>query len=219
MTGIRRPAICVVTRGRGREASPERHTLIGRLAAAAEAGATMVQVRERQFDDRDLLCFVQQVVEAVRPAGAVVTVNERTDIALAAGADGVHLKSDAPSAADVRRIVPASFIVGRSVHSVVEAEAAEAAGGCDYLFFGTVFPSASKLPDHPVAGADQLASVCRAVGLPVIAIGGISIERAPRVAAAGAAGVAAISLFTDAGDLTATIQALADALTPSRGRV
>lgn len=216
---IRRPVICVVTRARGRTASAERDALLSRLAAAAEAGATMVQVRERQFDDRELLAFVKQVVDAVRPSGTRVLVNDRTDIALAAGADGVHLKSDAPTVEDVRRIVPGGFLVGRSVHAPDEAVAVESSGGCDYLLFGTVFPSSSKSADHPIAGVEQLEAVCRRVSLPVVAIGGVSVERAPRVAAAGAAGVAAISLFAEAPDVGATVRALGDALTLQRGRV
>ena len=213
---LRLPAICVVTRARGAAGSPERAALIGRLAAAAEAGATMIQVRERQLDDRELLRFTKEVGAAVRPFGALVMINERTDVALAANADGVHLKASAPRAGDVRRIVPGGFVIGRSVHSVDEARAVESAAGCDYLLFGTVFPSASKPADHPVAGVGALAAVCRAVRLPVLAIGGISIDNADAVSAAGAAGIAAIALFAEAADAGAAVRALARALTPSR---
>ena len=216
---ILRPAICVVTRGRGDEGSDERSLLLRRLSAAAAAGATMVQVRERQFDDRRLLEFVRQVIVAVRPAGTAVLVNDRTDIALAAGADGVHLKSDAPSAAAVRRIVPAGFAIGRSVHTVAEATLLETADACDYLFFGTVFPSSSKPADHPVAGVEALGQVCAASALPVIAIGGLSVERAAAVARAGAAGVAAIGLFAETTDPAATVHALRAALTLPSGNV
>jgi len=213
------PGLCIVTRARGRDGSVERAALLDRLTEAAEAGATMVQVRERQFDDRDLLTFLQQLVARVRPAGTQVTVNDRTDLALAAGADGVHLKSHAPPAADVRQIVPAGFLIGRSVHSEEEAAAVEAAGGCDYLVFGTVFPSASKPADHPVAGLDALTAVCHRVRLPVLAIGGITPDRIAAVMAAGAAGIAAISLFTDAGNVSAAIRAVHDALTLPARRV
>ena len=216
---IRLPVICVVTRARGVGGSSERRTLLGRLAAAAAAGATMVQIRERQLDDRQLRQFTQDVASAVRPAGALVLVNERTDVALAAGADGVHLKSNAPSATDVREVVPSGFVIGQSVHSAIEAATAESAGGCDYLLFGTVFPSSSKPPDHPVAGVAALAEVCRRVRIPVVAIGGISIDTARQVARAGAAGIAAISVFADAADVEQTVRALADALTPSRENV
>lgn len=214
MSALATPAICVITRGRGKSSSAERHAVIARLAGAAAAGATMVQVRERQLDDRELLAFVRQVIGAVRAAGTLVLVNERTDVALAAGADGVHLKSNAPAVADIRRIVPDWFVVGRSVHSEVEAARIESDGGCDYLLFGTVFPSVSKSADHPIAGVDALKAVCSRVQLPVIAIGGLSVERAPRILGAGAAGVAAISLFADAPDLAATVRALHAALTP-----
>jgi len=207
------PFICIVTRGRGAAGTEERRRLVERLAAGARAGASLVQIRERQFDDRQLMSFVQDVVAAVRPAGTRVLVNERTDVALAAGADGVHLKSDGPSAPDVRRIVPPGFLIGRSVHAAAEAAAVAAAGGCDYLIVGTVFPSTSKAGDHPVAGLEALRRTCAAVSLPVIAIGGMSVTRAADVRAAGAAGMAAISLFAEAPDIAAVTASLRDALT------
>jgi thiamine-phosphate pyrophosphorylase len=216
---IERPIVCIVTRGRGGTGTPERLTLLERLRRAATAGATMIQIRERQFADRDLASFVRDVVEVARPAGALVTVNDRTDIALAAGADGVHLKSDGPHPGDVRRLVPSGFIVGRSVHNQDEAATMESSGACDYLLFGTVFPSRSKPADHPIAGLDGLARVCRRVALPVVAIGGISIERAADVARAGAAGIAAISLFADAQDAEAVVRDLRHALTLRSGDV
>lgn len=216
---LQKPIICIVTRARGEAESPERDALLVRLGAAAASGATMVQVRERQLDDRALLTFVGQIAAHVRRAGALVTVNDRVDIALAAGADGVHLKSDAPSAGEVRRIVPPEFVIGRSVHSDDESAAVAASGGCDYLMFGTVFRSRSKPEDHPVAGVENLARVCRRVALPVVAIGGISVDRAADVASAGAAGIAAISLFADVPDVAATVAALRDALTLPAGNV
>ena len=216
---IQRPAICVITRGRGSADSPERAALIARLESAASAGATMIQIRERQFDDRALVQFAQQVVDAVRPHGVLVTLNERADIALASGAGGVHLKSDSPSVSDVRRIVSADFVVGRSVHSVEEAVAAGNSGGCDYLFFGTVFPSASKPSDHPIAGIDALERVCRRAALPVVAIGGLSGGRARAAMGAGAAGIAAISLFAESADVAATVREVRDALTLPTGNV
>jgi thiamine-phosphate pyrophosphorylase len=216
---IRQPAICVVTRGRGSTDSSERVALLDRLERAAAAGATIIQIRERQFDDRELVRFAQQVVDAVRPHGTLVSVNERIDIALTAAAGGVHLKSDSPSVADVRRIVPARFVVGRSIHSPEEAIAVQRDGGCDYLFFGTVFPSSSKPAEHPAAGIEALERVCRAVALPVIAIGGISRERTRAVTASGAAGVAAISLFAESSDIASTVREVRDALTLPNGNV
>ena len=128
-----------------------------------------------------------------------VLVNDRLDVALAAGAAGMHLKEDSirarPRSRD--RCRP-DFIIGCSVHSAEDAEAVAAAGACDYLLFGTVYPSASK-PGQPAAGVEALADVCRRVALPVLAIGGIDHSRVAAVAAAGAAGVAAIGAFIGAG--------------------
>jgi thiamine-phosphate pyrophosphorylase len=213
------PAICVITRARGAAGSRERTTLLARLHAAAHAGATMIQVRERLLDDRSLVEFVRDLVARTRATGCQVLVNDRPDIAIAASAAGVHLKSHSMAAVDVRRIGPTGFLVGRSVHSKEEAIAAEEAGGCDYLFFGTVFPSASKPDDHPIAGVDALRRVCAAVSLPVIAIGGLTAGRAGGVAAAGAAGAAAISLFSEAANIADAVVSLQRALTPQRGSV
>ena len=216
---LRIPIVCVITRARGAEGSAERAALTDRLVTAARAGATMIQVRERLLDDRALAAFVRDLVAGTAGTECQVIVNNRPDIALAAGAAGVHLKSGAMAAGDVRRIAPPPFVVGRSVHSEEEAEAAEAAGGCDYLVFGTVYPSSRKPDDHPVAGTDGLRSVCARVSLPVVAIGGITVARAGAVRAAGAAGVAAISLFSEAADIREAIISVRNALTPEVGSV
>ena len=212
------PIIAVVTRARGPEGSRERAALLGRLNAAASAGATMIHVRERLLDDRSLAGFVRELVSLTRDTACGVLVNDRPDIALAAGAAGVHLKGNSLAAVDVRRLVPAGFLIGRSVHSDEEAVAAEEAGGCDYLMFGTVFPSASKPDDHPIAGLDALRRVCARVSLPVLAIGGVTVGRAGGVTAAGAAGAAAIGLFSEAANIEETVKALRHALTHN-GRV
>src|SRR5690606_6222155 len=140
-------------------------------------------------------------VDLVRPVAAAaggrtrVRVNGRTDVALAAGVAGVHLPGSAPPASRIRAVVPTGFLIGRSVHEVEEARSVERDGGCDYLVFGTVFPSTGKPAGHRAAGIDALRAVCDAVRLPVLAIGGIDADRAADVAKAGAAGVAAIGLF------------------------
>jgi thiamine-phosphate pyrophosphorylase len=157
-------------------------------------GAAVVQLRERDLPDAALFDLVRQTLAALDGRAAVL-VNDRTDVALAAGAAGVHLRGDSPAASRVRRIVPAGFVVGRSVHTLAEIDAAVADGGCDYLMFGTVFASAGKPPDHPVAGLDTLADACRRSPLPVIAIGGMTPDREADVAQAGAAGLAAVGWF------------------------
>ena len=164
-------------------------------ALVARAGVDLIQIRERGLDDRQLLALVRRVCAATRVSPTRVIVNERTDVACAAGARGVHLPAVAPAASRVRAIVPSDFVIGRSVHSDVEAASAERDGDCDYVTFGTVFPSPSKPADLPVAGVSALAAICGQVTLPVVAIGGVDVDRAEVVARAGAAGVAAIGLF------------------------
>jgi thiamine-phosphate diphosphorylase len=120
-------------------------------------------------------------------------VNDRLDIALATGAGGVHLRSDSIPTLAARSIVPAGFVIGRSVHDA--AEAASGAAGTDYLIAGTVFPTPSKPTGQRLLGTSGLTDVVRAVRVPVLAIGGVTVERADQIAATGAAGLAAISLF------------------------
>jgi len=167
--------------------------LVAKAAAAVQRGADVIQVRERDLSDRALLDLVRRVIDAA--SGARVLVNDRTDVALAAGAAGVHLRGDSPPAARVRDIVPPGFLVGRSVHSCAEVDAAIAAGGCDYLMFGTVFVSSGKPAGHPVAGLDGLAEACCRSSVPMIAIGGMTPDREADIARAGAAGLAAVGWF------------------------
>jgi thiamine-phosphate pyrophosphorylase len=169
--------------------------LVERAARASTRGASVIQIRERDLGDDALLQLVTATIEAVRDSGVRVLVNDRVDVALAAGAAGVHLRGDSPPAARVRAIVPAGFVIGRSVHSLDEIDAAAAGGGCDYLTFGTVFPSAGKPDGHPVAGLDALTRACARSPIPVIAIGGMTPAREADVARAGAAGLAAVGWF------------------------
>jgi thiamine-phosphate pyrophosphorylase len=198
-----RPCICLVTdRSRLPPAEPMLDPpalapLADRLVLAGEAGVDLLQIREPDLTGAALVALVRDVRGRLAGREARVLVNERLDVALAAEADGVHLKADSLPTARVRREVPAGFLVGRSVHAVDEARAAEE-DGADYVIFGTVFPSGSKPPGHRTAGLDALAAVAEAVRIPVIAIGGISLNTVAAAAEAGAAGVAAIGLFFDA---------------------
>ena len=197
------PIICLVTGGRAR-AQPT----LELIAEAARAGVDLIQIRERGMDDRALSDLTRRAVELTRETASRVVVNDRADIALAAGAAGVHLRADSFAAARVRVLAPKGFSIGRSVHATADAVAAAAAGGCDYLLFGTVFFSRSKPANHPVAGLEALRDVCRSVRLPVLAIGGISLDNAAEVARAGASGVAGISLFASTDAMAATVSAL-----------
>ena len=199
MQGLARPAIFLVTTGAATcEDDKGWHAALESASLAAAAGIDVVQVREPNLPDRALVTLVRLVVRATTGSPTAVVVNNRPDIAVAAGASGVHLRGEGVSAARVRTIVPSGFLIGRSVHSLAEARAAALEGGVDYLFFGTTFRSASKLPGHEVQGAAALAAVCRDTRIPVIAIGGVTLQNAREVAAAGAAGIAAIGLFADA---------------------
>jgi thiamine-phosphate pyrophosphorylase len=199
MARLPRPAFCLVTPGRLRSATDrDADDLVRLVVRAARAGVNLIHVRERELPDRDLADLTSRILAEVERPRTVVVVNERPDVALAAGADGVHLRATGVAAPRLRPIVPEGFLIGRSVHSIQEAVAADISDGSDYVIFGTVFESASKAEGHPVAGLEQLHKVCRSVRLPVIAIGGITANRLSAVAAAGASGVAAIGAFVDA---------------------
>jgi thiamine-phosphate pyrophosphorylase len=170
--------------------------LVAWAAAVARAGVDIIHLRERDLTDATLAAMVGQIVAATAGTSAVVVVNDRTDIALAAGCAGVHLPASAPPAHVVRRVAPAPFLIGRSVHGG-DDPAALAGADCDYVTFGTVFPSASKPAGHRAAGLDALRQACAGTSVPVQAIGGIDLANAADVARAGAAGVAAIGLFLD----------------------
>jgi thiamine-phosphate pyrophosphorylase len=187
-----RPVLCLVT-DRARCGGEDR--LVAFVAAAALAGVHLVQLREKDLEGRALQQLAARCVEAVRGTRARILVNDRVDVALAAGAHGVHLPSTGVPASRIRAHVPLGFLIGRSVHSEAEAMRAVAAGGLDYLVFGAVFATASK-PGVEPAGIDALRAVVTAAPLPVLAIGGVTIEVLPEVARSGAAGIAAIGLFT-----------------------
>jgi len=159
---------------------------------AIHRGIALIQVRERDLDARPLARLVDAITALSRGTRTRVVVNDRLDVALACGADGVHLRGDSMLAAAVRRIAPPSFLVGRSVHGVPEAIAA---GPVDYLIAGTVFQTSSKPAGHPLIGMDGLRAIVTATSVPVLAIGGITLDRLGPVLAAGAAGAAGIGLF------------------------
>jgi thiamine-phosphate pyrophosphorylase len=161
---------------------------------AIAAGVDVLQVRERDLEARELVELCREIVVAARGSQCRVVVNDRLDIALACGADGVHLRGDSMPSALVREMAPRGFLVGRSVHSV---EQAAAAGDVDYLIAGTVWATDSKpdLSDEALLGPRRLAEIVERVSVPVLAIGGVSLARLAAVSASGAAGVAAIGLF------------------------
>ena len=190
-----RPIVSMVT-DRRRLADPSPAALVRLAAAAAHAGVDLIQIRERDLDDRELLDLSRRIAAAIRATAATLVVNDRMDVALAAGAGGVHLRADSIGADRMRALAPSGFVIGRSVHSVDEARAAEQSG-VDYVTMGTVFPSRSKAGPARLSGLDGLRAVCGAVSVPVLAIGGVAADKVGDVAAAGAAGISAIGLFSD----------------------
>ena len=166
---------------------------------AVRAGVDLIQVRESGLEAADLVELVRAIVAIAREGAARVVVNDRVDVALAAGADGVHLRGDSMPPRAVRGMVPRGFLIGRSVHAVDEARTH--AASVDYFIAGTVFPTASKPAAQTILGTDGLREIVAAVRVPVLAIGGMTAERAAAVAAAGAAGIAAIGLFLPASGL------------------
>lgn len=183
--------------------------LIRRVAAAARAGIHMIQIRERDMPDGALLVLVTQAVEAVRGTRTRILVNDRVDVALAAGAHGVHLRGDSAPARRVRKVTPPSFLIGRSVHARDEIAQVAAEGDVDYLLFGTVFDTTSK-PNRPSAGLAGLAyAVSAAPRLPVLAIGGMTLDSVVQLPDTGCAGFAAISQFADVpeNDMARTVTA------------
>jgi thiamine-phosphate pyrophosphorylase len=183
--------ICFVT-DRFRRSDSSRAYLLDRIHGAAAAGVDVIQVRERDLTDRDLVSLVRDALAAIRGTATRLLVNDRVDIALAAGAAGVHLRADSIDAGRIRAIVPHGFLIGRSIHDPAETAGAR---DCDFLLFGTVFPSSGKPAGHRIAGVQALAEACRRTRLPVLAIGGIDETNVTEVAAAGAAGIAAVDLF------------------------
>jgi len=187
--------LCLVT-DRRRVCSDASDVLACRCLAeqvrhAVDAGIDLVQVRERDLTTADLADLVSDLVRLRRGTRTRIVVNDRVDVAVACGADGAHLRGDSMSADAVRRVALPGFLVGRSIHNVNEARTA---GPVDYLIAGTIFATASK-PAAVLLGVEGLTSVVDTVRVPVLAIGGVSIDRVPAVATTGAAGVAAIGLF------------------------
>src|SRR5262245_56224788 len=171
--------------------------LIRRAALAARAGAHLIQVREHDLADGALLALVARIVHAVHGTRTRILVNDRLDVAVAAGAHGVHLRGDSAPARRVRLSAPPRFLIGRSVHSSDEIARVSEEGDLDYLLFGTVFPTTSKPGGSAWGIAGLTEAVGAARGLPVLAIGGITLRTAGLLAGIGCAGFAAIGQFAD----------------------
>lgn len=210
---LRRLSLCLVTDRRRLAAETGQFDADGlvalhaQVAGAIRGGIDLVQIREPDLGTAVLLELTESLVALARPAGVRVVVNDRLDVAIAAGADGVHLRGGGVPIGRVRAAVPeAGFLVGRSVH---DEEGACRSAAADYLIVGHIFDSVSK-PGRGPLGVDGLARIVRAAGsTPVLAIGGVTADAIGRLVEAGAVGVAAIGAFIpprSADDVAAAVQ-------------
>lgn len=155
------------------------------------AGVRLIQLRDKKSNSREIYAASVQMQQAARREGAIFIVNDRLDIAWAAGADGVHLGQDDLPAEIAHRILPDGMIIGISTHSIEQVARADQKP-VDYIAFGPIFATKNKEAPDPVVGLAGLAEARRTTGKPLVAIGGITSENAPAVIAAGADSVAVI---------------------------
>jgi thiamine-phosphate pyrophosphorylase len=234
----RPPLLCYVTDRHSlvaAEAAEARKVLLQRIEDAAAAGIDWIQIREKDLSGKECSFLALEALQraansATRTASSAVPpsrakasgtraqtrvrilVNDRLDVALAVQAGGVHLGEKSLPPQEAKRLVLSlhrekNFLIGVSCHSLEAAKAAERAGA-DYLFLGPVFATPAKTAYGAPQGLARLAEVCRAVSLPVLAIGGITLDNGAACLSAGASGIAAIRLFQDTTDLDAVVRAL-----------
>ncbi len=208
-----RPLLCYIT---DRRALANPGDVMAVIRRAVAAGVDWIQIREKNMPSRELLALAREAVKAAGEAPAPgsrtkILLNDRLDIAIAAGAAGVHLAETSLPVAAVniwrgQRIYAdgkargGEFLIGASCHSVESARAAEK-DGADYVIFGPVFATPSKAAYGAPQGINRLAEVSRSVRIPVLAVGGVNLENVRECLASGAAGVAAIRMFQEARDL------------------
>jgi thiamine-phosphate pyrophosphorylase len=184
------------------------HSPVAQARAACAAGAAVVQLRAKHARDGELLAWAAEIRALTTRAGALFIVNDRFDLALAAGADGAHLGQDDLPPARIPPAARARLLLGRSTHTLAQATAARTEP-IDYVAFGPIFGTRSKPTEWGARGLAQLAAVVRCVHpLPVVAIGGIDAANAASVRAAGAAGFAVISAVAGAAQPEAAARAL-----------
>jgi thiamine-phosphate pyrophosphorylase len=218
-----KPIVCYVTDRKSltgdRNEAALTSTILQNIQIALAAGVDWIQVREKDLPGGQLLDLARRVVhlstvevaQSRRPVRIIVS--DRLDVALVAGAHGVHLGRESALAREVVRWcragnAPEGFVIGVSCHSVKEAREAENAKA-GYIFFGPVFETPSKQPFGAPQGIETLAEVCRAVPMPVVAIGGVNKQNAASCIGAGAAGIAAIRMFQESPDAKAVTESVA----------
>lgn len=169
-------------------------SLLDAIARNLQAGVTWIQLREKDLSARELHALTVAAEALPNPHGSKFIVNTRVDVALAAGAGGVHFPAGSPEPKRWRGIVPAGFLLGVSCHTADEAAAAEVAGAA-YVLFGPVFAPLSKTSAIPPHGTEGLELAAKRAAIPVLALGGITRANTDACIAAGARGIAGISLY------------------------
>ena len=181
--------------------------ILSLVRAAVEAEIPLFQIREKSLPARELYELTSRAAEITRGSKTRLLVNDRADIARAAGADGVHLTSQSLPADVVRNMFGSEFLIGVSTHSLDESRAARN-GGADFVVFGPIFETESKLEYGPPVGLEALGRVNSEAQIPVLALGGINERNFRQALEAGAAGIAGISMFSEAGDLERLVKTI-----------
>jgi thiamine-phosphate pyrophosphorylase len=199
------PILYLITRGETAETttaeSPAFLNILNQVSAAVAAGIDLIQIREKRLSARVMFELTTRAVELAAGTSTRILVNDRADVAAGAGAAGVHLTTGSIDPATIRRTFGKDFLIGASTHSIDEARAVRD-GDADFAVFGPVFETSSKSEYGPPVGLDALTEAAQAVApLPLLALGGVSIENANDCLTAGARGIAGISLFADAAKL------------------
>ena len=189
-----------------RRALPVGVTLAQAVEAALVGGVTCLQLREKEASAGGILTLASTLLPLCRARRVPLLINDRVDIALAAGADGVHLGQDDLPLPEARTLLGPDRILGATAHTVDEALRAQAEGA-DYLGVGAMFPTGTKTDTVPTS-ADTLKAICAAVSIPVVAIGGVTAQNLPTLAGTGIAGAAVVSAIFSQGDLTVAARTL-----------
>lgn len=185
--------------------------------AAVEAGARVVQFRQKTGSTRELLALAQDLREITRGSATHLVINDRVDVAMAVGASGVHLGDQDMPVRVARRLLGPEVLLGASVASEEEVREAEAAGA-DYLGVGPIYPTGTKADAGDAVGLEQIRRFRAITSLPIVAIGGITAAAAAEVAAAGADMVAVISAVAAAQDMAAAVRELRAAFERGQAR-
>ncbi len=180
------------------------------VRAALDAGVTLFQLREKERPLRSLCALAEDVRRLTARYGALLIVNDRLDVALAVGADGVHLGQDDLPLPHARRLAP-DLILGASTHNTAEAEQAQAEG-CSYVNIGPLFPTGTKAWSSAFLGVEGLRAIAPHVRVPFTVMGGIKLHHVPELRAAGATTLAVVTAVTAAPDPGAAARALLTAM-------